>query len=143
MNKSHAAEIVAFVGAVPDHIQAIAGAIRYDLMFGPTYSRIPQGDVTKFTADDVASFEADLETVEGDIVEQTYTGKLADALRDYLESLPSTLYVTEYTESVTETEPEGYEDEFNEWQEPEPCYSYDSTAIKEVIFGKTIAREFN
>lgn len=143
MNKSHEAEIVAYVGDVPEHIKAIAGAIRYDLLYGPTYARIPQGDVTKFTADDCATLYEDLEKGEGDIIEETYVGQLAQALRNYLDTLPSVFYVGEYTECVSETEPEGFEDECGSWCDPEPYYAYDSAAIREAIFGKLIAKEFN
>jgi hypothetical protein len=130
-------------GKVPAHIQACASAIRYDLWHGPTFSRIPQGDITKFTIDDYSSEYSLLEEdrKEGDVIEETYIGAVAQALREYIDTLPSTVYVDEYG-YVSGHEPEG-EYDGDEYIEPVPYRALDRSDIVEIVFGKTIAKEFN
>lgn len=130
---------------VPDHIHAAANAVRYDLLHGPAYCRIPQGDMTKFTDDDFATYPDDLDTEAGDIVCNAYAGPVGDALRDFIAALPSSLYIETQSDGVMTSEPEGYEDdETGEWVEPDwsDFVALDSSDIVAALFGRTIAREF-
>lgn len=130
---------------VPDHIHAAASAVRYDLMHGPAYCRIPQGDVTKFTDDDFATYPEDLDAKDGDTISNAYAGPIGDALRDFIAGLPSSLYIDTQSDCVMESEPEGYQDEeTGEWFEPEwsDFVALDSSDIVAALFGRTIAREF-
>lgn len=125
---------------VPPHIQACAGAIRYDLLWGPSFSRIPPEGIEHFTADDLSTFYSDLEDDPGEITE-TYCGPVADALKGFIADLP-TLYYEEWSGYVYESEPQPYEDyDHDEWTEPE-YYVLDRQTVVEALFGKTIAREF-
>jgi hypothetical protein len=109
---------------VPPYIHACAGAVRYDLLYGPSWSRIPKGDINQFTPDCFATFRDDLEDdlEDGDVIEETYTGLVAEVLRGYIDDLPSTIWYDGFGGEVLTTEPEAYEDE--------------------ILFGETIAREF-
>lgn len=130
---------------VPAHINAAANAVRYDLMHGPAFVRIPQGDVTRFTDDDLATFYSDAKegAEPGDIVCECYTSPVADALRAFIEELPGTLYYDDDCGCVMESEPEGeLDDESGEWIEPAPYYAVESRDIVEALFGRTIAGEF-
>ena len=146
------------IGTIPPHVQACASAIRYDLMHGPSWSLIPQGNIELFTADHYATFREDLEEeiqeLDGDILEETYVGIVAQTLRDYIDGLPCALYVEENSGFVSNCEPEGewlnedYEpcdsdDEGAQWFEPEQYYTVERKNIVESIFGRTIAREFS
>jgi hypothetical protein len=148
-----------------------ASAIRYDLNYGPTYLLIPQGDVTRVTDDCLALLYSDLEDdlQLGDVIEETYTGTASQALRDYLDSLPSALYYEEDSGCVSESEPQGYldsdsfdfdmayylseldsdsdsdipePDESDYWCDLEPYYALDLRDIVRILFGSTIASEF-
>lgn len=143
MNKYIVEAIDEQYGKVPAHIQACASAIRYDLWHGPTFSRIPQGDITKFTTDCYSSEYSLLEEdkLEGDVIEETYTGMVADALREYIAALPSTVYADEGG-FVSEVEPESYLDG-DEYIEPGPYWSLDRADIVQIVFGKIISKEFN
>lgn len=135
---------------IPAHIAAAAAACRYDLLYGPCFSQKPEsGKWEDFTTDYFASLYADL---EGEITE-TYTGPVGNMLRDFLEDLPSTLYVDEDGSFIGEHEPEAefIEDESGEdnldgtmgfWCDPSPYYVLDRREIVEALFGQTIAREF-
>ena len=132
--------------AIPAYINACASAVYYDLMHGPSWSRIPQGDVTKFTADDYATYRDDLEDEKrpGDLIEETYVGQVGKTLRAYLNELPSIWYDA-FDGNVLTSEPQGYEDdETGEYIEPDysEIYELESRDLIEVLFGKTIAREF-
>lgn len=132
--------------AIPDHIQAAASAVYYDLMHGPAFVRIPQGDVTKFTADDLATYACDLAMEEpGDLIEECYTSKVANALGDYLRELPSELYYDSDCGHVSEHEPEGWEDEDGTWNEPflDFTYKLETKDVAEILFGRTVAYEFS
>lgn len=153
MNKATIEAIEEYVGQVPAHIQACASAIRYDLMHGPCWSRIPSAGIEAFTADDFATFREDLEgdVAEGDVIETTYGGTVEDTLRAYIDALPSALWIDDGG-FATDVEPEG------EWldEDCEPCEpdaegaawceeSYtlaDTGDIVEALFGKVIARDF-
>jgi hypothetical protein len=156
---------------VPAHIKAIAGAISYDLMHGPSFLLIPGNDVTRISPDCVASLYQDLaedcDTAAGDVIEETYTGTAAQALRDYIDTLPSEVWVDIDCDAVMEREPEGcwtpaediglepnddgevpgYETDGNGhvWEEPymEFTYHCDASDIVAALFGRTIAHEFN
>lgn len=138
---------------VPPHVLACASAIRYDLMHGPSWSRIPGGDILQFTVDCFASYPSDLEDdiQGGDSLGETYTGVVASTLRDYIDSLPSKAWYDSGCGFVTETEPDsGYEEineESGEMEWVEYCmddwYSLDSSDIVGILLGETIAREFS
>lgn len=132
---------------VPDYIHACANACRYDLLYGPSFVRIPQGDVTKFTDDDLATFYDDAadESEPGDVIEETYTGKVAAALSEFLDDLPHEAWVDTDCECFMTSEPEGETDEeTGKYLEPymESTYVLDHTDIVEALFGHTIAHEF-
>lgn len=138
--------------AVPAHIQAAASACRYDLLFGPCFSKKPEsGQWEDFTADDYSPLRDDL---EGEVSE-TYCGPVGNMLREFLDDLPSTLYVDEdgcflgeFEPSVEFIEDDSGEDENDDgeagfWCEPSPYYSLDRRQIVAALFGKTIADEFH
>lgn len=143
--------------AVPPHVRACAGACQYDLLYGPSWSAIPSSGIEAFTADHLATYRADLEDMESDgaTLTETYVGPVGEALRAFLEVLPSTLYVDDDCGICMESEPEGefidgetFEpcDESDEgaiYCEPSPFYALDGREIVEALFGRTIAREFN
>lgn len=144
-----------FVGEVPSHILACASACRYDLYHGPCYSRLPAQGIEAFTVDDYATFASDLEPdlQEGDTIAETYTGPIGDALRAYIESLPSELYV-DWSGYASEYEPEGEwidaegepcdaDTEGAEWVEPEAYYLCRRSDIVAAIFGDFMAKEFS
>jgi hypothetical protein len=136
--------------SVPDHIRAAANAVAYDLLHGPSYSLIPKAGIESFDCDCFATFAQDLDESEGEITE-TYCGPVADALRAFIDDLP-TLYVDE-SGYASEIEPEGYYVDLDgeecdsdvdgaEYVEPGPYYLVDSSSLVESLFGQTIARHF-
>lgn len=139
---------------VPAYIDVASNMCRYDLMYGPAYARLPQGDVTKITDDDLSTLYRDAEESceEGDCVVEVYTSEVGDALRTYIDDLPSTLYYDDDCGCVMTREPEGEEFDTGEvdddgepimqWCEPTPYYVLGSRDIVEALFGRTIAREF-
>lgn len=144
-----------YVGEAPAHILACASACRYDLYHGPTFSRLPAQGVEAFTVDDYATFASDLELIlgEGDTITETYCGPIGDALRAYIETLPSELYV-DWSGYATDCEPQGeYLDaegepcdgdaEGAEWCEPEGYTLCDQRDIIAAIFGDFMAKEFS
>jgi hypothetical protein len=145
-NDRFKAAIVAAID-VPDHITACARACYYDLMHGPSWSRIPQGDVARFTVDDYGSIREDMEdeSESGDLIEETYTGKVGDALRAFIDNLPSQCWIDCDSDCYSESEPESsYQDDEGEWHE---CYlddtcQLDRSDIVAALFGQTISREF-
>lgn len=133
---------------VPPHIMACASAIRYDLLHGTTWSLIPQGEITKFTIDHFSTYRADLEEdySEGDIIEETYIGAVADALRQFIDNFPSEMWFDMDCEELFDREPEPYQDEEGEWVSPfdfSTVYNLNASNIVEALFGRLIAREFN
>jgi len=130
----------------PPHIAACAAAIRYDLYHGPTWSIIPGGDIEKFDRDCFATYPDDFEPKDGDIVEETYIGKVADALRDFIDALPSEVFFDEDCEELLEKEPEPYQDDDGEWIDPfewNNIYRVERRDIVASLFGKMLSREFN
>lgn len=130
---------------VPAHIEAAARAVRYDLYHGPSWVRVPGGDVERFTYDDHATFRDDLEAKPGDVIAETYLSPVADALRAFIDDLPSDLWVDTMSDCVLTSEPEGWEDdETGEWVEPEwSDYAHaDGRDIVRALFGRVIADEF-
>jgi hypothetical protein len=128
---------------MPPHIRAISGALNYDLMHGPSWIRVPDGDVTRVTSDDLATYRDDLECYPGDIIEETYCGIAADAFREWIASLPSTLYYDDDCDYVSESEPQPwFDEETEEWIDPSPYYELSHRDIMTALFGKTFAREF-
>lgn len=142
------------VGEIPPHIHAIANAVRYDLLHGPSWLLLPGGDVTRVTDDCLVTFREDLaaDAEPGDVIEETYSGRAAAALRDWIADLPCTLYIDE-DGFVSTSEPEGDEVDLGEvdddgnpvltWCDPSPYYVVEGRELIECLFGKTIAREFN
>lgn len=144
--------------AVPDYIHACANACRYDLMHGPSFVRIPWGNVENFTDDDLATFYDDVadecEDACGDVIEETYTGRVGDALRAFIDSLPSDLWVDVDCDCVMTSEPDQFEanpdyDSDDEDSGPEyfECdlsnvWHVERREIIESLFGRTIAKEF-
>lgn len=137
---------------IPDHIAAIAGAIRYDLLHGPTFAIIRDNDVTKFTADDFSTDYDCLDVGPKDRVVQTYVAPLADALRKFIDDLPSELWYDIQSGYVQDSEPEAdmYEDEDEDgnifqvrceisWED---WMTLERDDIVTALFGKTIAQEF-
>lgn len=150
----HARAIQNFI-AIPAHIEAAASAVRYDLMHGPTWARIPAGDVTKFTTDDFAPFREDVENdaEDGDVVVETYTSAIADALRAFIDDLPSELWVDTDFDCVLEREPEAYETVLGEDDDGNPIeetfetdmsciWHFDRRAIVTALFGDFVASQF-
>ena len=155
--------------SVPDHIHAIADAICFDITHGPSWLIVPGGDVTRIDDDCLYTLYHDAAhdaTGSGDIIEQTYTGAAADTLREFIDGLPSNLWVDDDCNAISETEPEGcwtpaddlglepdedgeydgYETDGdgNVWEEPftENTYHCGASDIIAALFGNTIAREF-
>lgn len=139
----------------PAHIIECANAVRADLLFGPRYAHIPDDDITKF---DNQLHTADCTSLS-EIPEPfapVYSGPVGNALREYIEDMPSELYVDE-DGYVSEDEPEGYSDDCPECghlDDPNPdCPSCDGSGevwyktlshieIVTAVFGRTIATEF-
>jgi hypothetical protein len=132
---------------VPDYIGSAATACAYDLMHGPSWSRIPGNDVTKFSDDDVALFREDVEDEcePGDAISETYTGPVGDALRAFIDDLPGDGYVDTDAGDFSTSAPEAWEDDDGEVIEPSwECYrQVERRDIIQALFGATIAREFN
>ena len=130
--------------AVPAHIKACASAIAYDLLHGPSWSIVRGGDITQFTEDDFAAYAEDLEGPESEISE-TYSGPVAEALRQFIDDLPGDLYYESWSGCILNSEPEGYQDEdTGEWIEPDysDYLQISGEDITQALFGKTIAHEF-
>jgi len=132
--------------AIPAHIQACASAIRYDLWHGPCWSIIPGGDIEKFTIDCFASNREDLEEEEkpGDIICETYSGPVYDALLAYWEALPRELFYDADCGVLLDKcpEPDAEETEDNGELFYESIYSVSINDIRQALFGKMLAKEF-
>lgn len=130
---------------VPAHIQACASAIRYDLMHGPCWSLIPNGNIEEFTIDFYASDFEDLE--EGakpeDVICETYSGPVYDALLAYWEALPRELFYDAGCGELLDKlpEPSEEEDDIHELFY-ESIYTVSIDDIRQALFGKTLAKEF-
>ena len=155
---------------VPDYVRACADAVEYDLMYGPAYARIPYGNIENFTMDDYATIYEDVEEdcvpECGDRIESVYTGSVGQALRDFIEDLPTECWVDTDCDGYMESEPESaefIESDISEedcadlgveltthngatgyWQEcnMESVYHINQAEIVESLFGETISREF-
>lgn len=142
--KINEAELIEAIGGLPAHIRAIGNALRYDLMHGPSWLRIPGGDIEKIDDDCLAPMYEDAkdEMEDGDNIEQTYVGDAAAAFADWCDALP-TLYYEEWSGCLLTSASEGEEDEeTGEWIDPEPCYEIGRDEILAKLFGKTFAREY-
>lgn len=140
MFKVDAESLAAFI-PVPAHIHACASAVRYDLLHGPAFARVPTSGIEAFTVDHFATFAEDLEECDGAISE-VYSGPVADALREFIDAMPSAIYCDDSGYVIGDSVPEGEEID-GEWYEPEPYYILDGREIVSAIFGKTIASEFD
>ena len=145
--------------AIPPHIAACASACYYDLMHGPSFSRIPWGNIENFTDDDYVTLWQDVEDERedacGDMVEETYTSQVGNALRDFLDDLPYELWVDTDCGCVMEREPDWTEkntdyDENDDESGPQyfeidmsNIWHLGRREIIEALFGRTIAREFS
>jgi hypothetical protein len=144
-----------YIDTVPSHIWACASAIRYDLLHGPSWSLIPEGNIEKFTFDSYASNRFDLEENArfGDLIQETYSGRVAETLRDYIEELPHQLWYCEDSGELCNFEPGSmYVNSSGEECDPDEegaelgdfwtyaCVSHKK--IVEALFGKTIANNF-
>ena len=132
---------------IPDYIENCARAIRYDLLYGPSWSLIPKGAIQLFTSTDMfAQLREDMELDKqaGDDIEETYTGKVAKALRNYLDDLPSESYYDTFAGEYLKSKPKGFQDDDGTWVEPnlDDLCKLESRDLVEILFGKTIAREF-
>lgn len=68
---------------------------------------------------------------------------LTQELDDFLDDLPSVLYVDEDSDCVMESEPEPWQDDdTGDWYEPMPCYQIERKAIIEALFGRTFAYNY-
>lgn len=132
---------------VPDHIEQAVSALKSDLFNGPTICLIPNGDVTQFNGDWVHyGDETSLEEIAKpeDIIDETYTGKLGDAVRAFIDALPSELFWDNDAEILMDKEPEAYEED-GETYEPywDEIYKLDRKDIVTALFGSFFAREFS
>lgn len=146
--------------SVPPHIAFVADAIARDLTYGPAWVILPGGDVEALTDDcDVYYLRADAEEdcEEGDKIVSAYGKTMTGALRDFIDNLPSTLYVDTDAGYATESEPESQwsemvmqeDEEGNEYEEEvwhdedmSNWFECDWRDIVAALFGDTIAREF-
>lgn len=145
---------------VPPHVASCVNAVLYDLMHGPSYVRIPYGNVENFNDDCLATYANDLEDECvpecGDIIEQTYVGRVGDTVRAFIQDLPCEAWVDVDCDCYMDREPEQYEanpdydpdDEDSE--EPDyfendmsSVYHLDRKDIVSALFGGTFAREFS
>lgn len=142
---------------VPAHISNCASAIRWDLLYGPTWSRIPKGDITKYDGEQghcLFDLRGDLDEVaeEGDTIEQTYTGVVAKTLRDYIDELPSESWFDTFAGCYEELEPQGelveIETDAGDFIEKriepnwEDYIKLSHRDLVSILFGATIADEF-
>lgn len=129
---------------IPSHIEACASAIRYDLLHGPCWALIPEGKIENFTRDWYASNFEDLEpeAKDGDIICETYSGPVYDALLEFWESLPSKLYYDAMCGELLDNLPEPDEEQAEDELFYESIYSVTVRDIREALFGKMLAKEF-
>lgn len=110
--------------AIRDHVDTLIGddtnlrrlinVAAYDLHFGPTGAYEPDGDGWIYPG-----FEAATDTIRDSI--------LADI---------GTLYYLPDCDIVTDTEPEGWEDDGGAWYEPDPYYTFDPADVLRAYLGK-------
>lgn len=138
---------------LPEHVEAAAAALRYDLYHGPSFARLgPQG-FEGFTLDDYATEYADLEG-EGYSVAETF-GPLADHFRTWIADNVSDVFVDVDAGLVSfGPGPEGYwmdpetcepcdcDAEGAEWVEPEPVYLADCRDVVRALFGAVMVEYF-
>lgn len=131
---------------VPAYIAACAGAVRHDLLYGPCFAAVPKEGIEAFTEDHYATLYEDLVDVPNAAIEEVYVGRVAEALRAFINDLPADLWFDADCGCIMESEPEAwFDDEAEEWVEPytEATYKLDWDDIVKALFGKTIAREFS
>lgn len=165
-----------FIGGVPEHIENCAAACAFDLINGPSFVVIPDGNVVNFDGETyMLRSDAEDAAEEGDEIEETYTGQVGDALRDFIGTLPSVLWIDTDCGYVTDAEPDsceecyecngsgiaesGFYDADESTDELPVCdlcngegfvevdlsdwYSLDTSELVEILFGRTISREFS
>lgn len=144
--------------ATLDHARILANHVRYDLLHGPAFTLLPQGNIGFVTDDCLFSLydDAEEEASPGDKIVETYA-EVADALRAFFDSLPSTLYVdtdsgfatehepeSQWSETVTQEDEEGNEYEEEVWYDNDMSiwHECDRRDIIRALFGDVIVREF-
>jgi hypothetical protein len=126
---------------IPPYVNVCANMVRYDLLHGPAFARLPEAGIEAITDDDLALLYSDAEESckAGDVVVEVYTSIVADTLRDYIDGLPTLYY--EDSGYCSECEPCGEEID-GEWYEPADYYKLEPRAVCEALFGRIIAWEF-
>ena len=126
-----------------DRMKRIASIIAFSIQLGPIYVESNViGDGIEFTNDDWG-----MEPSEMNDPVEIYGSALADELRDFIDDLPSEVWV-ECGWNVLESEPEGYategEDGEEEWIDVEwdDYERLDQREIVECLFGSLIAEDF-
>lgn len=144
MDKAYLAKALAKHITVPAHIIVCANMVRYDLLHGPAFARLPHGDVTQITNDDLATLYSDAEDLrenDDDKIVEVYPSIIGDTLRDFVDDLSSTLYYDDDCGCIMDSEPQGEEID-GEWYEPSDYYTLTGKDIIDGLFGRTIANEF-
>jgi hypothetical protein len=149
MRRSVADEIYQTID-VPKHITEIAAACAGDLLHGPV--RVLLADGTAESFDEGCTYRWGDEPEHCDLVPghhygPHYTSPAADALRGFIEGLP-TLYIDE-DDCIHTKEPSpeliDWDDEDSDYRRctraPDYC-ELDRTDVVAALFGKTIAKEF-
>jgi hypothetical protein len=144
--------------AVPEHISAIAAAVASDLLYGPKRVWLKDGTAESFDEDLVYSYgeypddEERQPYLADDWYGMLYTSPAADALSAFIDALPQ-LYIDEdgcVTDSEPSSDPMDYINEDDEYAvhdahrriEIPEYWEIDRRGVVEVLFGRTIAREF-
>ena len=146
-----------FADKIPPYVQAMASAVKYDLMHGPAYAEIPENGIENFTVDDYASFPEDLNDPEKAVL---VFDDLYNHFTKWLDdNFPSEIYVDDLG-YASENEPTGYyldadgeetsdsehEDEegdivSNEYVEPGEYWAVDAKNIANILWGKAVATQ--
>lgn len=143
---------------VPEYILAIAAAVASDILHGPKYVWLKDGTAESFDEDLVYSHgeypddEERQRYLADDWYGPLYTSPAADALSAFIDNLPQ-LYIDEdgcVTDSEPSSDPMDYVDEDDEYAvsgahrsiEVPEYWEIDGRDLVEVLFGRTIAREF-
>src|SRR4051794_33835655 len=79
---------------VPAYVAVCENMVRYDLLHGPAFARLPKDGIKAITNDDLAPLYEDAEESceDGDSVVSVYESVVGDTLRDWLACLPTRYY---------------------------------------------------
>lgn len=132
---------------VPKHIEHAVSCLSHDLFNGPTVALLPNGDIEQFCGEWVYLEDSESlkqEAQDGDIVEEAYAGKIGDAVRDFIDTLPSEMFWDDFAEILLDKEPQAYEED-GEIIEPswDEIIKLDRKDIVSALFGSFFAREFS